>query len=170
MTKTKTAVWMVWILLACGSLTASCGGQAEPAEQPPSAPPEPPAEPTETAEPAPEEPEEEPAAPAAAEPDFKPGMSVNEAIAAVPQGASRVNVEQEVLAAPLLKTELYAPCKARPQDHFTLRVAVWDGRVVGVDVTTKPKNDKLAACLREQVETVTYKDKAKSLNTVEFSL
>jgi hypothetical protein len=168
--KTNTYVRMGFVCLALAVSLAGCGGASEPVEAPPPAAPEPPpAPPVQKEQAEPEQPEEAPAA-ATVEPEFKPGMSVNDAIAAVPQGASRVNVEQEVLAAPLLKPELYAPCKARPQDHFTLRVAVWDGRVVGVDVTTKPKNDKLATCLREQVEGVTYKDKAKSLNTVEFSL
>lgn len=114
--------------------------------------------------------EETEAAPApAAEPEFRAGMSVNEAIAAVPQSTQRVNIEQDALAAPLLRTELYEPCGISGSQRFKLRVAIWDGRAVGVDVTTQPKNDKLDACLREQVASVTWADKVKSLNTVEFS-
>ncbi|NLE88189.1 MAG: hypothetical protein GX607_17540 [Myxococcales bacterium] len=110
-----------------------------------------------------------PAPEAAVEPDFRPGMSVDEAIAAVPQSAQRVNIEQEALAAPLMRTELYEPCEVRGNQSFQLRVAVWEGRAVGVDVATKPQNEKLAGCLREQVSSVTWPDKVKSLNTVEFS-
>jgi hypothetical protein len=149
-----------------------CGGSSPP----PEAAPEPSAEPAPAAEPAPEptaEPaktEGESARPSAnaVEPEFKPGMTVEEAIAAVPKDTQRVNVDQEVLSEPLLKPELYAPCS--PKGHFSLRVAIWDGRVVGVDVTTKPKNEKLESCLKDQLATVAYKDKAKSLNTVEFSM
>jgi len=150
---------------------AACGGAPPPAEAPPEAPP-----PTETvAEPAPvpAEPEEAPpretSKSSGVEPDFKPGMSVNEAITAVPQGGDRINVDQEVLSEPLLKHELYEPCM-KGNEHFSLKLAVWNGRVVGIDITTKPKNEKLATCLREQLEKVTYKDKARSLNTVEFSM
>lgn len=107
--------------------------------------------------------------PPAVEPEFRPGMSVEEAIAAVPQSAQRVNIEQDVLAEPLMRTELYEPCKVSGAQRFKLRVTVWDGRAVGIDVSTQPKNEKLEACLREQVESVTWRDKVKSLNTVEFS-
>ncbi len=110
-----------------------------------------------------------PASDSAVEPDFHPGMTVEEAIAAVPQSAQRVNIEQEALAAPLMRTELYEPCEVRGNQGFQLRVAVWHGRAVGVDVATKPENEKLAGCLREQVSSVTWPDKVKSLNTVEFS-
>ena len=103
------------------------------------------------------------------EPEFRAGMTVNEAINAVPQGTERVNVDQEALEAPLVREELYAPCKLSPSQHFKLRVAVWDGRAVGVDIETQPKNEKLASCLREQLEGVRWQSKAKSLNTVEYA-
>jgi hypothetical protein len=103
------------------------------------------------------------------DPEFRAGMTVNEAINAVPQGTERVNVDQEALEAPLVRQELYEPCKLTPSQHFKLRVAVWDGRAVGVDIETQPKNEKLAACLREQVEGVRWPSKAKSLNTVEYA-
>jgi hypothetical protein len=106
---------------------------------------------------------------ASAEPDFKDGMSVDEAINAVPQGTERENVDQETLARPLMDAKLYAPCKPAPNAHFKLKVAVWGGRAVGIDIDTKPKNDKLADCVKQQVSQVEWKDKVKSLNTVEFS-
>lgn len=130
--------------------------------------PEPPAE--ETPAEGEEAPSEEPNPEAsAAEPEFKEGMSVDEAINAVPQGTPRVNVEQEALSQPLLDVKLYEPCKLKPNSHFKLRVAIWDGRAVGIDVETQPKNEQLADCVKQQVRQVQWKDKVKSLNTVEFA-
>lgn len=106
--------------------------------------------------------------PAAVEPSFKEGGSVEEAIAAVPQGTPRVNVEQESLAKPLMDENLYKPCKMSPNQRFKLRVAIWDGKAVGIDLTATPKNDKAVACIRQQVQGITWRDKVKSLNTVEY--
>lgn len=159
------------ILLGCWALSSvACGGaKSEPEAPPPSetntTPVEPSPPPAAETEPTTEE---KPAEAAAAEPAFRPGMSVNEAIDAVPQSADRINIEQEALAAPLMNADLYAPC-VKGHEHFSLRVAIWDGRAVGVDVSTTPKNDKAAACIREQVEKLSWPDKAKSLNTVSFN-
>jgi hypothetical protein len=106
---------------------------------------------------------------APAEPEFKPGMSVNEAIDAVPPGVERANIEQDALARPLMDPKLYEPCKLGTS-HFKLKVAVWDGKAVGIDLTTTPKNDKLTECLRNQIGQLEWQDKVKSLNTVEYQL
>lgn len=168
--------WFVGVLLVGGIGVGCAGGQAEPRVGEATAPPtEEEAEDLAEARTVPTEPgeeeaeEEEPAPESSVEPGFRPGMTVEEAIAAVPQSAQRVNIEQEALAAPLMRTELYEPCKISGTQSFKLRVAVWDGRAVGVDVTTKPVDEQLAGCLREQVTSVTWPDKVKSLNTVEFS-
>jgi len=100
------------------------------------------------------------------EPEFKEGMSVNEAINAVPPGIERVNIEDEVLARPLMDPKLYEPCKVSGK-HFTIKVAIWDGHAVGMDIDAK--DQKLAQCIRQQVSGVTWREKAKSLNTVEYS-
>lgn len=105
--------------------------------------------------------------PAAPEPVFKEGGSVDEAIQAVPQGAERVNLDQEALGKPLQDMELYEPCKPGSA-RFKVRVAVWDGRAVGLDVDTTPKNPKLTECIKERIRSVTWPDKVKSLNTVEY--
>jgi len=105
---------------------------------------------------------------ASGEPRFAEGMSVSEAQAAVPPDADRLNIEQEVLATPLQDTELYEPCKIGT-GHFTANVAVYDGRVVGLDLETQPKNPTLAKCLGDQIRKVRWRDKVKSVNTVEFS-
>jgi len=104
------------------------------------------------------------------EPQFTEGMSVNDAINAVPQGLPRENLEEEVLNKPLLDMSLYAPCKLSAAQHFSIRFAVWDGKVVGADITTSPKNANLEKCLREVVSRVKWTDKARSLNvsTVSF--
>lgn len=106
---------------------------------------------------------------AASEPKFTPGMSVVEATNAVPTGGQRLDIEQEALAAPLMQSELYEPCGLQGHHHFKVKVAVWDGRAVGLDVTTQPNDTKLESCLRQQLSGVEWKDKAKSLNTVEYS-
>ena len=102
------------------------------------------------------------------EPEFKDDMSVNDAINAVPQGTPRVNVDQETLGKPLMDEGLYKPCKFSPAQHFTVKVAVWEGKAVGIDVIPTPKSDKVATCVKAQVKGITWKDKVKSLNTVEY--
>jgi hypothetical protein len=155
------------VLMVLLLATAGCGGATPPPEEPdhemPPVAKEDPEPPAPEPEPEPEEPK-----PAAPEPEFTEGMSVNEAINAVPQGTTRVNMDQDELSAPLTKFELYEPCKPKPNQHFKVKVAVWMGKAVGVDVTTDPKNDKLAECLKEQIRTVEWKDPVPSLNTVEY--
>jgi hypothetical protein len=95
---------------------------------------------------------------------------VEQAIAAVPQGTARANLDADALAEPLKDPAIYETCKPLQSDHFNFKIAVWDGRAVGVDVTTKPKKPKLEACLRGVIEKIEWKAKAKSLNTVEYAL
>ncbi len=103
------------------------------------------------------------------EPTFNPEMSVEEAIEAIPQSAERINLDQETLSKPLQEESLYAPCKPGAA-HFTLRVAVWRGKAVAIDLTTAPKNPKLAECLKNRIRELTWSAKVPSLNTVEYSL
>ena len=115
-----------------------------------------------------DETQQKPAAkPTAADPTFKEGGSVNEAIKAVPQGSDRVNIDQEALSKPLQDPALYEPCKMGAA-HFKMKIAVWEGKAVGIDLTTMPNNPKLSDCLKERVRGVTWQDKVKSLNTVEY--
>jgi hypothetical protein len=106
---------------------------------------------------------------AAAEPEFKDGMSVDDAINAVPQGTPRVNIDTDRLSEPLRKPELYEPCKLAAAQHFSVRVAVWNGKAVGIDIDTKPPNQRVAECIDKQIRETTWDDKVKSLNTVEYS-
>jgi hypothetical protein len=101
-----------------------------------------------------------------AEPTFPDGASVDQAMAAVPKGTARANIDADRLAEPLQQESVYEPCKVGSQ-HFKVRVAVWGGKAVGVDVTTP--NKKLAECIDKQVRGLTWPDKVRSLNTVEFS-
>jgi len=101
-------------------------------------------------------------------PEFKANGSVLEAINAVPQGTPRLNIEQEALGRPLGNTELYEACKPG-NAHFKAKVAVWDGKAVGLDLTTTPKNPKFADCVAEKIRALTWQDKVKSLNIVEYS-
>jgi len=114
-------------------------------------------------------PEEESPEPKSEEPAFRPGMTVEEAVAAVPSTAQRIQIEDEALAEPLKHPEVYEPCKLKGHQHFTIRVAVWQGKAVGLDVTTKPESEELKSCLRTQIEALEWDDKVESLNTVEFS-
>lgn len=105
----------------------------------------------------------------AVEPTFTPDMTVEQAIKAIPQSAERVNVDQETLSKPLQEESLYAPCKPGA-NHFTLRIAVWRGKAVAIDLTTAPKNAKLAECLKTRIRELTWPAKVPSLNTVEYSM
>lgn len=159
------------VCLVVGCLVSACGGSAPPPEAPvaEAPPPEEPA-PKPEAEAAPEAPKEEPkpAAPASPEPQFKDDMSVEEAIKAVPVGAERANIDQETLSKPIQDFAVYEPCKPG-SEHIKMRIAVWDGKAVGIDVTATPKNDKLVACVKQQIKGLTWKAHVKSLNTVEYS-
>jgi hypothetical protein len=136
--------------------------------------PEPAAEPAPAPKPetSPEDGQGEPdkAAPApAAEPEFTADMTVEQAIAAVPQGMERSNLDAEALGEPLADMKLYEPCKAKESEHVKIRVAIWNGKAVGVDVSVTPKNDKLASCVEQQIRGLTWRDKARSLNTIEYA-
>jgi hypothetical protein len=160
-----------------GLLLLACGGSEPPAQAPgadallPAEAAPPATVPPKKEEPAADAPpKEEPKSekPPVAEAQFTDGMSVAEAIKAVPQGAERANIDQETLGKPLQDFAVYEPCKPGSV-HFKMKVAVWDGKVVGADVTATPKNDKLVACIKDRLKTLNWQAKVKSLNTVEYS-
>jgi hypothetical protein len=156
---------------------AACGGSKPPAEDPSTAapasdsaaasvaaaPPSDDSAPKPDAESAPPKKEDVP------EPTFTPDMSVEDAIKAIPQGTERLNVDQETLSKPLQEESLYDPCKPG-STHFKLRIAVWRGKAVAIDLTTTPKNPKLAECLMGRIRDLTWPAKVPSLNTVEYSM
>ena len=89
--------------------------------------------------------------------------SVEEAIKAA-QATERLNVDQETLSKPLEEQALYEPCKPGAA-HFTLRVAVWRGKAVAIDLTTTPKNPKLAECLKGRIRELTWPAKVPPPST-----
>ena len=100
------------------------------------------------------------------EPVFTDGMSVNDAMSAVPSYYDYVGMDQEYLAKPLMDQATYKECKLTQNDHFTIRIAVWDGRVVGADIKAAPSKKE---CIERVVRAITYGEKVKSVNTVEYS-
>src|SRR6185503_17315257 len=97
----------IWFYGLVSLLLASCGGSKPPAEEPGNTvesptdtPPSEEAKPDEPKE-TDEKPAEKPGA-NVAEPEFKDGGSVDEAIKAVPQGTPRLNIETEALSKPLM--------------------------------------------------------------------
>jgi len=104
-------------------------------------------------------------APAPAKIEFPPHASVEQAIKAVPQGAPRLNMTNDLLQAPLLDMKRYEKCKVPRSGKVAMSVAVYDGAAVGVDVTTKPKNGKVQDCLDGVVRSITW-EKVPSLNQV----
>ncbi|HMJ16718.1 MAG TPA: hypothetical protein VK524_35135 [Polyangiaceae bacterium] len=168
------------VLLGCGAVMfAACGGNTPS----PDVPEEPVAEDTPAPESATEAPagdadaspetgegESKPAAASDAAPEFKEGMSVDEAIAAVPRDAQRMNLDSDALGKPLMNQALYEPCKLAQNQKFKARVAIWNGKAVGLDVTTQPNNPRATECIATQIRSVTWRDKVPSLNTVEFAM
>jgi hypothetical protein len=158
------------VLVACG------GSPPPPAEEPASVPAEnSPAEApkAEVANAESETPAEEAEAPKAPkpepkDPEFKENGSVDEAIAAVPVSSERLNIDQETLGKPLQDPALYEPCKPG-NARFKFRVAVWNGKAVGLDMTSTPKNPKLEECIKGRIRELTWRDKVRALNTVEYS-
>jgi hypothetical protein len=106
--------------------------------------------------------------PLGGDPEFTESMSVREAIKAVPPHADRLEIEEDRLAEPLADGEVYEPCKLG-NGHFKARVAVWNGRAVGVDIETSPQNPQLARCIDQRIRELKWADKVRSLNTVEYS-
>jgi len=106
--------------------------------------------------------------PLGGDPEFTENMSVSDAIKAVPPNAERLEIEEDRLAEPLADGNLYEPCKLG-NGHFKARVAVWNGRAVGVDIETSPQNPQLARCLDQKIRELKWSDKVRSLNTVEYS-
>ena len=161
----------LWLGCSFSLLVASCGGSTPPPAEPVTtveAPTEaPPPDPNPEGEPAEEAPPKEKVGANVPDPEFKENGSVDEAIKAVPQGTPRLNVETEALSKPLMDGKLYEPCKLGSA-HFKVKVAVWNGKAVGIDLSTTPNNPKLAECLKGRVREVTWDDKVKSLNTVEY--
>jgi hypothetical protein len=157
-------------LLACGGSEPPAQAPDAEATPPAEAAPPPEAAPPKKPEPEAEAPKEEPKPEAAPvpEPVFTDGMSVAEAQKAVPQGAERANMDQETLGEPLRDFALYEPCKPGTV-HFKIKIAVYDGRVVGSDVTATPKNDKMVACIKDRLKTLSWKAHVKSVNTVEYA-
>lgn len=102
------------------------------------------------------------------EPEFKENGSVDEAIAAVPVATERLNIDQETLGKPLQDMALYEPCKPPASARFKFRVAVWNGKAVGLDMSSTPKNPKLEECIKGRIRELTWKDKVRALNTVEY--
>ena len=165
-----------WIL--AGLFVVACGGAAPPPEEPPAAEPSLSTDEVEQPELSDQpntssgektEGGEKPAAEPAKEPEFKEGASVQEAMSTIPQGTARINLDQETLGQPLTNPAVYESCKLAPSQKFKLKVAIWNGKAVGVDVETQPPNKRAAECIDKVVRGVTWQDKVKSLNTVEFS-
>ena len=101
------------------------------------------------------------------EPVFTEGMTVEQAIGAVPSHYDYIGLDQDVLAKPLTQIETYKECNVKQSDKFTVRIAVWDGKVVGADV--KSPNQALQQCIDRVVRQLEYKDKVESINTVEYT-
>jgi hypothetical protein len=171
------------------SLALGCGGSTPPPE---SVEPQEPASAEPAAEPKPEEPaegaagasggsegegegegtgetEKRKAAEELPEPKFTDGMSVADAMAAIPMGMPRENIDEDALGAPLRDIKLYEPCKLG-QKRVKLKVAVWNGKAVGIDVTVTPKSDKVTQCIREQISRIEWRDKVRSLNVIEYGI
>jgi hypothetical protein len=164
-------------LLPLALLVISCGGgagSAPPAEAPPAAsasdmpestPPASTAAAATAVPPASAPANAPPATPSPPKVEFPPHATVDQAIQAVPQGAPRMNMSNDILQAPLLDLKRYDKCKVPRSTKVSMSVAVYDGAAVGVDVTTKPKNGKIEECLDSVVRGMTW-DKVPSLNHV----
>ena len=169
------SLWFV-AALSCALVVGACGGSTLPASDPSeSSGPVIPDKPEVTPPPSDEDAPKADAEPKKAvkedvpEPTFTPDMSVEDAIKAIPQSTERLNVDQETLSKPLEEEALYEPCKPGTT-HFKLRVAVWRGKAVAIDLNTTPKNPKLAECLKGRIREITWPAKVPSLNTVEYSM
>lgn len=156
---------VVLLLAACGGSTPPAEAPSEPAQTNEVTPPPPPAESAEkpAAESAPPKKEEVP------EPAFTPDMSVDQAIKVIPPEAERVNIDQETMSKPLRDGEVFDKCKAGAS-HFKVKIAVWRGKAVAMDLTTTPKNPKLAECVRGVINELTWTPKVPSLNSVEYAM
>jgi hypothetical protein len=163
--------------IVLGLFLSACGGSKPPAEDPSSVAPAatsetPPASPAPSSDDAAAKPAADSAPPKkddVPEPTFTPDMTVEEAIKAIPQGTERLNVDQETLSKPLEDGAVFESCKAG-STHFKMRIAVWRGKAVAIDLTTTPKNPKLTECLKGKIRDLNWSAKVPSLNTVEYAM
>ena len=100
--------------------------------------------------------------------DFPPNANVEDAIKAVPQGLPRLNMADADLQKPLMELSRYERCKVPRSTKVTLRVAVFDGAAVGVDISSKPKSPKIEECVAGVVRSMAW-EKVPSLNTMTFT-
>jgi hypothetical protein len=157
------------VFLACGgSQPAPSDASAEPPVAAPVEAPSAPAGDSAEGDAPSDEPKPETSAKAEPkDPEFKENGSVDEAIAAVPVSSDRLNIDQETLGKPLQDPALYEPCKPG-NAKFKFRVAVWNGKAVGLDMSSTPKNPKLEECIKGRIRELTWRDKVRALNTVEY--
>ena len=99
-------------------------------------------------------------------PEFEDGMSVQQAIAAVPSYYEYIGIDQDVLAKPLSNPDTYKPCKLTPAHHFTVKVAIWDGKTVGLDIDAPPA---IKDCIAQQIKAIQWPEPVESINTIDYS-
>lgn len=117
-----------------------------------------------------EEPEEEPkAAPASAKPTFEAGMSVDEATNAAPFAVNAVEVDLAELEKPLMSSGIGSACSIPSSQKYKVKVAVYEGKAVGIDVTTMPASEAKEACIRQQIEGMSWGVQEESINLVELT-
>ncbi len=102
------------------------------------------------------------------EPEFTGSMSQNEALNAA-QGASDEHVPEDLFTGQL-NPEVFAECKVPGNVKVTLKLAVWDGRTVGVTVKVTPKNKKIETCLDSVARKIEWKEKAKSITPFSWGM
>jgi hypothetical protein len=160
-----------WLLIA--SLNSLCCRSEEPKVPPPEAEPglevvdpdwNP--EPTAVESARPDPPKTRDAASTRDKPEFRDGMSVEEAIRAVPTHYDYIGIDQDALERPLKDPEAFKPCRGAETHRFAIRVAVWDGKAVGIDVEAPPA---LRQCITEQIKKMEWRDKVQSINTIRYS-
>src|SRR5262245_31160551 len=112
--------------LACGGGTSSSPpAETPPAPKEPTAADMPPPTPAAAAPaPTPRAPPEPPPAAPPPNVEFPPHASVEQAIKAIPQGAPRMNMSNDVLQKPLLDLQRYDKCKVPRSTKVTMTVAV----------------------------------------------
>lgn len=162
--------------VCCGALLMACGGNqkeasdagAEAEAMPELALNEPEPEFADGTGQEAQEEEAEPAPPSQ-KPTFEPGMSVDEATNAAPFALNAAEVDVAELEKPLMSSGIGSACSIPSSQKYKMKVAVYEGRAVGIDVSTTPASDAKEACIREQIEAITWDVQEESINLVELS-
>jgi hypothetical protein len=101
--------------------------------------------------------------------DVRPDTGVDAAIKLVPTKIPVGHLSKETLTSPLKDAARFARCAIPPTTRVAIRVAVYNGQAIGVDVRSNPNTPALDFCVDRVVRQTTWV-KELAINQVNVTL